>query len=534
MATPKIGQTITKEQFDALQNKKIIQVGETISREQLPAGAKIVQGQQQPQPQAGGGILGAAKGVAKFGFDLLGGRSAFQFGRLPTDVAETALSTKEQTALAKSRGGLADLTTQLIRRIRTLPEGQRKEKLKKLALGNLKQMGLSREQEQRLEKQIITPAQAVGRTAEAALTVATARGLGTGAPAREVLKAPLRAGLEAVKRPLLRKAGIGAALGAGFTGARQLAEEGELTPGRVATGAAIGGAIPFVAAGAKALFKKVVQKLPRDLIQKVFKQTPKELAKRDLTDFAIQNKKIGSRDNLFKQSQKIIEKVNAQIQEKLGRKSGTLSTKVVAQQVANEINEAGGKITSKEVLAIVNKLAPQGKGFLSQKTIGVVNANNLRVGIDKTLGDRGFLTSQLPFNKGVLRAFNNALRNAVKNRVPITKALFDTLSKEITLRDTLDRAILKGVGKGVSLTFGDILPAILGGTFGGGIPGAIGGVAVKRFGESAEVITRLGVFLGRLGISAKRIQPILQKLNPADQLALFNAISKLLNVPNQQ
>ena len=38
------------------------------------------------------------------------------------------------------------------------------------------------------------------------------------------------------------------------------------------------------------------------------------------------------------------------------------------------------------------------------------NANNLRKSIDKTLGDRGFLTSQVPFNKDVLRRFTNILR----------------------------------------------------------------------------------------------------------------------------
>ena len=526
---PKIGETITKELFDTLKNKKVIQVGEKIPASQLPTGAKIVQAQQpqvQPQPQTFGQ---KALGVAKGAFDILGGRAAFQFGRLPTDVIGTALATKEQQRVAESRGSLADITNRLLKRLRTLPEGEQRERIKKIALGNIKQMNLSKEQEKELEESIITPKQAVGRTAEAAITAATAARIGTGAKAGDILKAPIGTALKAIKRPLIQKVAIGAGQAAGFTAARQLAEEGKIDKGRVATGAAIGGAFPIAIAGAGALFRQVTQQLPRRFIQTAIKQKPKELlSRKDLTDFVIKKKKIGTSQGLIQSSQKAISELSDEISGKIATVRGTVSPKKIARQIANEINEAGGSITADEVLDIVKKLAPQRKGLLEKTVIGLTEANNIRSGIDRTLGDRGFLSTQLTFNKDILRKYTNTLRETVKTRAPkIVRGLFDNLSKEIRLRDTLLRKITRGQGNQI-LSFGDLIGGGLGAIV-GGVPGVFIGAGIRRGIQSTPFLTGAGVGLGQLGIAGQKLQPLLQKLPSTQRIIILNAISAAIN-----
>ena len=111
------------------------------------------------------------------------------------------------------------------------------------------------------------------------------------------------------------------------------------------------------------------------------------------------------------------------------------------------------------------------------------NANNLRKSIDKTLGDRGFLTSQVPFNKDVLRRFTNILREDLKQKVPKNRKLFEEFANEIQFRDALLDKVSKKLGNQV-LSFGDFIGGGLGGIFGGGLPGAVAGVTARRVIES--------------------------------------------------
>ncbi len=67
-------------------------------------------------------------------------------------IGET-VSAEEQTKVAESISGLADSTTQLIKRIKGMEEGERKEKLKQIVRENMKSMNYTREQQEAVEKQ---------------------------------------------------------------------------------------------------------------------------------------------------------------------------------------------------------------------------------------------------------------------------------------------------------------------------------------------------------------------------------------------
>jgi len=477
---------------------------------------------QQQQNIGGGGRMftqkqssiqekeeGFPKKAGRFLADITGAKSLYEQGGLIGRAVGTGLATKEQEKVAKSRGGLADLTTKLIKKLKDTPEGARKRRMKKIIRDNMKEMNLSKKQEKALEEQMITTQQVIGKTLEAGLTVAT---YGT--------KAPVGLG----KRVL-----TGAGLGATFTGARELAKTGKVTPSRLVTGAAIGGALPIVAAGAGAIFKAITKRLPKRFIQSAIKQKPTELLRRkDLTDYVVKNKKIGSAENLVKGSQKAINELDDKILKKIAKVGGTVSPKKIAKQVANEINKQGGSITTQEVLDIVKKLAPQSKGLLSKSRVRLPNTNKIRQGLDRTLGDRGFLKSQLTFNKEVLRTFTNTLRETVKKRSPSeVRVWFDHLSKEIRLRDTLLRKITVGEGRTL-ISFGDLIGGGLGGAV-GGIPGAFAGAALRRGLQSTTFLTGAGVSLAQLGMAGQKLSPLLQKLAPAQRVIILNAISAAIN-----
>ena len=148
----------------------------------------------------------------------------------------------------------------------------------------------------------------------------------------------------------------------------------------------------------------------------------------------------------------------------------------------------------------------------------------MRRGIDRTLGDRGFLTNQQTFNKEVLRAFTNTVRETVKSRGPKgIRKLFDNLSKEIRLRDTLLRRITADQGRQM-LSFGDLIGGGIGAAA-GGIPGAFAGAALRRAIQSTPFLTGAGVVLGQLGMAGQKLSPLLQRLAPAERLIILNAIS---------
>lgn len=348
---------------------------------------------------------------------------------------------------------------------------------------------------------IASKSEVVGSAATAGLTIATAGGLGSAG------------GLAA------RTAG-GAALGAGFSAAGEYEKTGKVTAGGVATGAVFGALIPLAGAGVKGLVNTVTQKLPKRLVMSAF---GKEIQQKGLTEWTIKNKKLGSLDKLFKQSSDEISKLGDDVQKILSKETGKkVSVKSIVNSVVKDKNLAGAALGPDEVTRVINKLAPQGKGLLNKGTLNLTEANQLRSLIDKTLGDRGFVSSQLPFNKDILRSFTNSLRSQVKNSAPSTKSLFSEMSKEIRFRNILEKKIPTEGAKQI-LSIGDFVIGGIGGAV-GGVPGTIAGVAGRRVVGSPTSKVGAAAALEGLGKIGGNIASKTKGAVPLSKAALFNLV----------
>jgi len=196
-------------------------------------------------------LLGKAKRYGKTGADILGITTAFEFGKMPTQAVGTALAIPEQKKTAEARGRLADVTTALIKRLKTMSEGDRKEKMKGIIKDNFKQMGMTKEAEQALEEEMLPTGiegakHVAGKTLEAGMTAA-------------IVKAPKAT----MGGKLWQRSLKGAGFGAGFYSARQLKEGEKITPGGLAVSAGIGGAVPVVFAAGAAVIRFVGSALKR-------------------------------------------------------------------------------------------------------------------------------------------------------------------------------------------------------------------------------------------------------------------------------
>lgn len=318
-------------------------------------------------------------------------------------------------------------------------------------------------------------------------------------------------------------------LAEGATGATvAAAQNGALDKNALVTGAvsaALPGAGALLSKGGKAL----TEFLPTRLIRSALGQPKAEImAGKDIAPFVLEKGKFGTADSILKGSQDSINSLSSTISKNL---ESTVSQgikidgKNVVGQVADIINQAGGAITPEEVTSVVGQLAPQTKGLLKKFFDGgldLVESNKLRQALDQTLGDKGFLTSQLPYNKTILRTFDNSLRNSVKDLAPDgTKDAFTELSKEITLRDTLlEKTTAQSrnqVINGFDLLFGT------GGFLGGGPVGAMVTVGAKKFAQST--IAKTGV--ARLLDLSSKLGPILEKLSPEEKAVVQALISQL-------
>jgi len=358
--------------------------------------------------------------------------------------------------------------------------------------------------------------QVAGDIGAGALTVAGFKGVGAGGT-------------------IAKRLATNTAMGAGFGGTQSIArgESAENVIKSTAIGAGTGLAIGGLSIGAEKLLGQI-KALPERLVRSATNQSKKELlAGKDISKYIIENKKIGSANKLIDDSQVMIEKANNIINNNLKSVSITTSkitNKSLLSDITKKVNLGGGSITNAEVKDILHRLAPQSKGLLSKPSMSLVNANKLRQSLDKTLGDKGFLTAELPFNKEVLRSFANTLREQVKTKAPEgTRAAFNTLSKEITLRDTLIKKITQE-SRNQIISFSDLFGAIPGALV-GGIPGAIAGAAAKRAVQSTPVLT--GTAVG-IDVLSRKLEPILQQLEPAARTLVQKALAELLSEESQK
>jgi len=362
-----------------------------------------------------------------------------------------------------------------------------------------------------------TGKQIIGSALQTAATIGTA-GLGNIGGANAGLR---------IGKAALQGAGVGSVMGFGKGLEENKPILGALKEGAI-TGA-VSGAVGAGLQGGSELIKSIADKFPKRIMDSVLKQSKAQnLAGKNVSEYALQKSKIGTVDSLISGSQETINKLNTNIDNQLGMSASKgikINSNVLFDNIATQINKEGGDITSVEVQKIVDNLAPQVKGLLKKEVLTVKEANNLRKLLDKTLGDRGFLVQQLPFNKEVLMDFANGLRNKVQTYVPQTAPLFNEMSKEITFRNALlNRA--SSVAKNQILSLTDLLAGVVGSP--GGLPGALGAIAVKKTLTSTPFLTGSAVLINQLNT---KIAPLLGKLTPIEKIGVLNVIKESFSSP---
>lgn len=328
----------------------------------------------------------------------------------------------------------------------------------------------------------------------------------------------------------LAKAGKSALIGAGITGGGAVSEGKGLKDvvKETAIGAGVGASTSLALSGVGAIASQF-KKLPSRFIQSALGQSKKEiLAGKSLEKFILENRKVGTADKLIRESRDEMERLTNIINNNLKSvpvTQGKVTTSSILNDIVKDVNAQGGAITREEAREIVERLAPQAKGLLSKPSMGLVTANKLRQSIDRTIGDRGFLVSELPFNKDVLRSFTNALREEVKKKAPEgTRAAFNSLSNEIRLTNALSNKVAQG-SRNQIISFGDLIGGGIGGVV-GGIPGAAAGAALRRTLQSTPFLTGTAVSIDLVN---RRLVPFLAEFSPFVQTSILNAVRSVLS-----
>jgi hypothetical protein len=357
------------------------------------------------------------------------------------------------------------------------------------------------------------PLQVVGDVASGALNIAGMKGVGIGKTALQTI-------------------GKGAGLGAGLSGTRAIAEGGKIEDVAKSTisGGITGGAVSGVMVGAGSIASGIKQ-LPERFVRSALGQSKKEiLAGKDLTKFITENKKVGTANTLFKNSQDHIEKLSNEISTKLIGTTKKISPNSIYSSINKTPEVVNSQLKSEDIKKIIERLAPQSKKLLNQKTLTLTEANKLRQLLDRTIGDKGFLTAQQPLDKTILKNFSDTIREQVKTLAPEgTRNLFTTLSKEITLRNTLANKMAQG-SRNQIISFGDLIGGGLGGAV-GGLPGAFAGAAARRAIQSTPFLTGAAVATDKLSTT---LLPILKQLEPSVQTQIINAINSAVNPKKQK
>ena len=338
-------------------------------------------------------------------------------------------------------------------------------------------------------------------------------------------------GVKALNGPLsVAKVGASAGAGAAFgaTGGLRRDEDFEEIMVSTAAGGLSGAAIPFAEAGIKAAARTLVHRMPKSMMERVVRRTPtqKLRGKHDPAQYLLDKKSVGTTDNLIKANREALKTLDDQISTELKKTAGKhpkVSLDVLYKETATKLNKQGWNLNPNEVKSIVEKTVPQKASLLQQKSLPLDKLNDLRVGVDKVLGDKAFQIGgpELGANRQIVRAFANNSRNTVQSGATQTKQMFFDYSKELALKEALARKAAVEGGRSV-FRFSDMISG--GGGYAlGGAPGVIIGVGLQRAINSSVVQSGTAVALNSL----KALTPILTKLHPIEQIMLFNLIDDI-------
>lgn len=339
---------------------------------------------------------------------------------------------------------------------------------------------------------------------------------------------------------VLKTAGLGAGLGA----TESIKEGGNIKDATKSgvMGGVVGAALPVAGAGLRAVGRQI-ETLPARFVNSALSRSKQEvlqdISKDKVDDFAkyvLKKKSVGTASQLLNESMSSVDDLSNQINTSLAgaiRKSGTkitVGTNNIIDDIVKLPEAEGALLKRADVKSIIERLAPQTKKLLSKSSLTITEANKLRQLVDKTLGDRAFLGSQLSSDKIILKKFANNLRETVKSKSPEgTRKLFAELTNEIRFRDGLLNRIAQKAGNQV-LSFGDFIGGGLGGIFGGGLGGAVAGVAARRVIESVP----FKLSAAKLTNAATKLEPIISQLAPAQQTAILDFFADVFSQDNPE
>lgn len=310
---------------------------------------------------------------------------------------------------------------------------------------------------------------------------------------------------------------MGTATGAGFGGLDAAEKGGDL--GDIAKGAAIGGATGLAVGGLFEGVRWAAQNLPKRLMGGVSGLTNKQMASpkgQKALEYALKNKKIGTSSMLMKQGEAAIDKLDDEITKTIASTTGKVRINDVAQNLADDMNNAGWQTGRGEVLQRIRDTFPNAAKYLSKKSLSLQEANELRKIIDKAVRPGSWLNSQSPASQEFAKALRRQLAETVKTAAPTTRQMFSDYANELTLLEGLRQAEAK-LGNNKILSLGDLV--LGGGGFAGAGPvGAAGAIALNKTLHSTLVNS----------VAANMVQPIsniLIKLQPAEQQLIVQAIA---------
>lgn len=371
---------------------------------------------------------------------------------------------KEQTELSESTGRLADLTTKMIQRRRTLTDPERVAKYDEIIKGNFEELKNAGMDVSNLEKSILKPTEAIATTLRAGTFVGSMILGGPGSYTGAAIK--------------------GGITGAGYNAAEAI-EAGE-KPTEVMRQTAIGAGIGAATGVAFYALQQGAEKLARGIYKQIA-QWGKARRPEEMADILVDKKMATSAGNMKNNIDKDIKTQNSLIDKILGREP----IKKYTQEAIFDQSTEQGKEAQREGIqrffdiknfrSDIEKVLSNLNIKIGGKRLNLTEMNELRKEIDRKLGDKAFqkFFSENPNSQQALLALRRGLENMVKTNAPDTVEVFNTMSPLVDTSKALG-LIADRAGKRMPITAFEI------GSIGGGMayppvmPYAISWIGLKR------------------------------------------------------
>lgn len=276
----------------------------------------------------------------------------------------------------------------------------------------------------------------------------------------------------------------------------------------VAEQAALGGLFSLGTGGLALGASKAISKLATILPQRVVQGVLPKLKRGDTLEYALNNTKGLSTNQIIENSKKSLTQYGSQIDNILSHPDKA-HISVSGSDVVQRTLEAfpNSEYTSSEIFGkLKTQLPSQAKTLtnLEKGSISLKSANILRSKLDEITYKVAIDSPEVKASKELAGEFGNILREAVKRLAPETVGVFENYSKEIALYKALNVAKDK---LGFKPTLRDMFAIVAGFTH-GGVDSAIKFLLIERGLSSPAVGLKVAKGLSKTGAISKPIRKI--------------------------